>query len=70
MLAAATAQAEANASDAAGEADFLAQLKEMGVEIYEPTDSELAEWRDAALSVWEEMKNKIAPAIWAKIQPN
>ncbi len=68
MEAAAAAQEAANDFDAEAEADFIAQLKEQGVAIYEPTESELAAWRDAALPVWNVLDGKVDATVLEKVK--
>ena len=68
MEAARIAQKAANEFDAQSEAEFVAKLKDQGVAIYEPTDEELAQWRDAALPVWSEVEGKVEAGLLEKVK--
>ncbi|MCC6002157.1 MAG: TRAP transporter substrate-binding protein [Pararhodobacter sp.] len=52
MEAAQMAADEGNALDRALEDDFVAQLNDNGMTVYEPNADEMAEWRELALATW------------------
>lgn len=66
--AAKAAQDAANKFDAESEADFIAKLQEQGVAVYEPTEQELAAWREAALPVWTQVEGKVDDALFDKVK--
>lgn len=56
----------ANEADRADASKFLEQLAGK-VEFYTPTDAEFAKWREAALKVWDQFRDKIDADILARV---
>ena len=56
----------ANDADRADAAKFMEQLSEK-IAFYSPTDEELAQWREAALTVWDKFRDKIDADILKRV---
>lgn len=66
MEAAQIAADEGNALDRSLEDNFVAQLNQNGMAVYEPTADELAEWRELAMATWD--ASGVDPAILARLK--
>lgn len=53
----------ASISDKQSEKDYIEKLKQQGVHIYEPTEAEITLWREPALALWDEFKDKVNPEL-------
>ena len=56
----------ANEADRADASKFLDQLSGT-IEFYTPTDAEFEQWRSAALTVWDQFRDKIDADILARV---
>ncbi len=61
------ALAIANAADRADIERIVADLSER-IEFYKPTDEEFAQWREAALGIWDDFTGDMDPATLERVQ--
>ena len=61
------ALAIANEADRADIARITEELTKK-IEFYTPTDEEFAQWRDAAMGIWDQFTESIDPEILARVQ--
>jgi len=57
-----------NKTDADDEAKYVKKLEAGGMVIYDPTPAELAQWRAAAMPVWDKMAGQMDPVLLKRVQ--
>ena len=57
-----------NKTDAEDESKYVKKLEAGGMAIYDPTPAELAQWRAAAMPVWDKMAGQMDPVLLKRVQ--
>lgn len=63
LMAAVDAANEANAADQAAEEEMKGKLREAGMEIYKPSETEKAEWQSIGEGLWDEYAGDTDPSV-------
>ena len=61
------ARKTANKADKEGEDKYIKRLKDAEVEIYDPTDAEMNEWREPGRNTWSQFTDQIDQSVLDKI---
>src|SRR5215471_3299138 len=63
MAATQEAADQANAMDRASESSFTEKLRDRGMKIYVPSESEMTQWRKPGQALWESIGKNVEPAV-------